>query len=293
MKIKHYQFTALETWIEELYIKHQIDSVELLNIDDMARRFNVWIYYKPIKSKGLEVHSNMYTMIIDSRLSPTLQWLAFLHELCHLLRHVGNQTKLPELFTKGQEDEAEQFVLYAAMPILMISKLHMPPQKDKAIEYLSRTFAIPRRMAELRLNQIHRREFQGAIDSVLAEQNNASVSGFASKEEPSIQNIKLFSYYDSSADVSGPSQIVIEVDSATMNSSGEFYFSEDSHFDELEIEDFYGYKCTQLSVRDLKYKDDKIGLNFPTLSLLYGRTSKRFVLQMKDVEQFLELERGF
>lgn len=291
MKIKHYQMTALEMWIEELYIKHQIDSAELLNIDDMARRFNVWIYYQPIRSKGLEVYPNMYTMNIDSRLSPTKQWLDFLHELCHLLRHVGNQTKLPELLTKSQEEEAEQFVLYAAMPISMISKLHMPPQKDKAIEYLIRTFAIPKRMAELRLDQIHRREFQGTIDSILAEHNN--YSGSTSKDEPAIQNIKLYSYYYSNSDVSGPSQIVIEVDAATMNSSGEFYFSEDSHFDELDIEDFYGYKCTLLSVNDLKYKNDQIVLNFPTLSLLYGRNAKRFVLQMKDVEQFLELERGF
>lgn len=291
MKIRNYQMTALEIWIEELYSEHQIDSLELLNIDDMARRFNVWIHYKPIKSKGVEFHSNMYTMIIDSRLSPTLQWLAFLHELCHLLRHVGNQTKLPELFTKSQEDEAEQFVLYAAMPISIISKLHMPAQRDKAIEYLSRTFAVPKKMAERRFDQIQRREFQGAVNSVLAEQSNAV--GSASMEEPLIQNIKLYSYYDSNADVSGPSQIVIEVDGPSMNSSGEFYFSEESHFDELEIEDFYNYKCTQLSVRDLKYKDDMIGLNFPTLSLLYGRSAKRFVLQMRDVEKFLELERGF
>lgn len=291
MKIRNYQMTALEMWIEELYIKHQIDSVELLNIDDMARRFNVWIYYHPMKSKGLEVHPNMYTMNIDSRLFPSKQWLDFLHELCHLLRHIGNQTRLPELFTKAQEDEADQFVLYASMPISMISKLHMPDQRDKAIEYLCRTFAVPKKMAERRFDQIQRREFQGVVDSVFMEQPNAA--GPDPNDEPQIHNIKLYSYYDSSADVSGPSQIVIEVDRATMNSSGEFYFSENSHFDELEIEDFYSYKCTQLSVRDLKYKDDKIGLNFPTLSLLYGRAAKRFILQVRDLEKFLELERGF
>ncbi|BFH63964.1 ImmA/IrrE family metallo-endopeptidase [Paenibacillus azoreducens] len=291
MKIKHYQLTALEMWVEELFERCGIDSVEQLNIDDIARRLNVWVFYKPMKSKGLETRPGIYTMIIDSRLSPTQQWLDFLHELCHLLRHAGNQTTLPELFTVGQEQEAEQFVLYAAMPISIIAKLHIPQQRDKAIEFLSRTFAIPKKFAERRLDQIQRREFQGTVDSVLAKQ--IPFIGSDSKEEPKIQNIKLFSYYDSNADVPGPSQIVIEVDAATMNSSGEFYFSADGPFERLEIEDFYGYKCTQLSVKDLKYKDDKIGLNFPTLSLIYGRAAKRFVLQMRDIEQFLQLERGF
>lgn len=293
MKIKHYQMTALEMWVEELFERCGIDSVEQLNIDDIARRLNVWVYYKPIKSKGLEIRPGLYTMIIDSRITPTQQWLDFLHELCHLLRHAGNQTTLPELFTEGQEQEAEQFVLYAAMPISIISKLHIPQQRDKAIEFLSKTFAIPKKLAERRLDQIQRREFQGAVDSVLAKQISYRSEAAAGANEKPIHGVNLYSYYDSNSDVSGPSQIVIEVDAATMNSSGDFYFSADGPFERLEIEDFYGYKCTQLSVKDLIYNDDRIGMNFPTLSLLYGRAAKRFVLQMRDLERFLELERGF
>ncbi|MCY9577897.1 ImmA/IrrE family metallo-endopeptidase [Paenibacillus alvei] len=55
-------------------------------------------------------------MNIDSRLLPREQWVEFLHELCHLLRHAGNQTIMPEQFTQAQEAEADAFTMYAAMP---------------------------------------------------------------------------------------------------------------------------------------------------------------------------------
>ncbi|HEY2493164.1 MAG TPA: hypothetical protein VGI33_09655 [Paenibacillus sp.] len=34
----------------------------------------------------------------------------------------------------------------------------------------------------------------------------------------------------------------------------------------------------------------QIGINFPTINLKYGRDAKRFVVQMKDIEQVLIFE---
>lgn len=289
--IKHYQMTALEVWVEELYERIGITEVALLNIDDLARRLNVWVHYNPMISKGLEIHLGMYSMNIDSRLSPTHQWLEFLHELCHLLRHAGNQSVLPELFTKGQEDEAEQFVLYAAMPISIISKLHIPNSRNKAIEFLSRTFGVPKGLAERRMDQIERREYQGTMDSIAAKTINYSDLGIT--EEKRIFGVSVYAYYDSNADIPGPSQLVIEVSSEAMNKEIDYSFSIDGPFERLEIEDFYGYKYTQLFASDLKYKDDLIVLNFPTLALKYGKSGRRFVIQMKDLEQFICFERGY
>lgn len=289
--IKHYQMTVLEMWIEELYERIGITDITLLNIDDLARRLNIWVYYNPMKSKGLERLPGMYTMNIDSRLSPTKQWLAFLHESCHLLRHVGNQTVLPTLFTKAQEEEAEQFVLYAAMPISMISKLHMPERRDKAIEYLSRTFAVPKSLAERRLDQIERREYQGAMDSLTAR--TIYRDDLITSEVKPIIGVSIYAYYDSNADIPGPSQLVIAVDSQTMNNELEYSFSIDERFERLETEDFYGYKYTHLFASDLRYKNDQIVLNFPTLALKYGKAGRRFVIQMNELETFVRFERGY
>lgn len=44
--------------------------------------------------------------------------------------------------------------------------------------------------------------------------------------------------------------------------------------------------------QDLIYKDGMIGVNFAVLNLKYGR-NQQYVLHMKDIEQFLRLERGF
>lgn len=69
-------------------------------------------------------------MFLDGRLPLDQQRLDFLHELCHLLRHAGNQMIMPESFTKMQELEAEQFLLFAAMPFSMISRLDIPGSKQ-------------------------------------------------------------------------------------------------------------------------------------------------------------------
>ncbi|MCM3339225.1 ImmA/IrrE family metallo-endopeptidase [Paenibacillus sp. MER TA 81-3] len=108
--------TRIEEFQEELYNKIGVTEPSQLTIEDISFRMNVWIYYGSFRSEALEVKSGMYTMNIDSRLEPTQQWLDFLHELCHLLRHAGDQSTMPEQFTQAQEDEADAFALYASMP---------------------------------------------------------------------------------------------------------------------------------------------------------------------------------
>ncbi|WP_411810215.1 ImmA/IrrE family metallo-endopeptidase [Bacillus altitudinis] len=50
-----------------------------------------------MKVEFLNISSRYYagTIIIDNRLSPQEQWQNFGHELCHALRHEGNQLIMP------------------------------------------------------------------------------------------------------------------------------------------------------------------------------------------------------
>lgn len=157
------KLTPLEQIVEDLYNAHGISSPKLLTIRAIARRLNVWVYFKPIVSKGLEINPNIHTINIDSRLSPIKQWLDFLHELGHLLRHAGNQTILPKLFTQAQEIEAENLILYAAMPFFMISQYKLPGNRKDAIHFLAAAFKVLFKLAEKRLDQIQRREFEGTL----------------------------------------------------------------------------------------------------------------------------------
>ncbi|MNP02968.1 hypothetical protein D3C76_948350 [compost metagenome] len=109
----------------------------------------------------------MYSMFLDNRIPPDQQRLDFLHELCHLLRHAGNQMTLPESFTRMQEIEAEQFVMYAAMPISMISKLTIPSELNLAIALFVETFNVPSTLAKQRIEQIDRRINQGMMSATI------------------------------------------------------------------------------------------------------------------------------
>ncbi|GGH16972.1 ImmA/IrrE family metallo-endopeptidase [Paenibacillus segetis] len=159
----HYQMTNLEQFLEDIYKQNNITSPHQISIDEISHRLNVWVHKAEVRSRAVESTAGMHSMFLDSRITPEEQHFEFLHELCHLLRHTGNQTIMPESFTQAQEDEAERFILYAAVPFSMFSQLPIPGYHSEAVAYLSEIFRVPFEFAERRLDQIIRREFQGIL----------------------------------------------------------------------------------------------------------------------------------
>ncbi|WP_405132523.1 ImmA/IrrE family metallo-endopeptidase [Paenibacillus sp. FSL H8-0175] len=164
----YYQMTVLEKWTEDLYKRLNLHQPSQISISYIAERLNIWVHYLDVKSKSIEASAGMYSLFIDNRLPANLQRLEFLHELCHLLRHGSdNQTLMPEHFTRAQEDESERFILYAAMPYSMISRMTLPEQREDAISYLAAEFQVPAELALQRIDQIQRRVFQGQLLAVM------------------------------------------------------------------------------------------------------------------------------
>ncbi|CAH1059455.1 ImmA/IrrE family metallo-endopeptidase [Paenibacillus pseudetheri] len=163
----YYQMTALEKWAEDLYKRLNLTQPSQISITYIAERLNIWVHYLDVRSKSIEASAGMYTMFIDNRLPASLQRLEFLHELCHLLRHGTNHILMPEHFTRAQEDESERFILYAAMPYSMISRMTLPEQREDAISYLAAEFQVPSELALQRIDQIQRRVFQGQLLAVM------------------------------------------------------------------------------------------------------------------------------
>ncbi|WP_028982761.1 ImmA/IrrE family metallo-endopeptidase [Sporolactobacillus terrae] len=64
---------------------------------------------------------------IDNRLPKPKQREAFFHELCHVLRHSGNQLngQIPKPFINLQEYDAKRFTQYAAIPLHMIDSINL------------------------------------------------------------------------------------------------------------------------------------------------------------------------
>ncbi|MDH6370585.1 Zn-dependent peptidase ImmA (M78 family) [Paenibacillus sp. PastF-3] len=214
--IKNYQIPPLERKITELYQSHHIIESSHLSIELLAKKFNVWIHYHNKKSKGIEVSSGVYSMFLDNRLPEEAQRLEFFHELCHLLRHAGNQLMMPEQFTKAQETEADRFIFYAAIPFFMIEKINLPLNRGEAIGYISREFKVPLNFAKKRFEQIEDRIRQGlylstfkyisVTEEIISESTECSNnSTYGSGSEARIQ-----AYYNWDGDCSRPEILVIE-----------------------------------------------------------------------------------
>ncbi|WP_410771023.1 ImmA/IrrE family metallo-endopeptidase [Fontibacillus sp. BL9] len=170
--IKHYQMTILEEFVEKLYSRFKITEPKQITVRELSKRLNVWVHYEEVTSRALEAVSGMYSMFLDSRLPVEQQRIDFLHELCHLLRHAGNQFLMPESFTRMQELEAEQFVTYAAMPISMISRLVIPTDHYQAKCLLMEEFKVSSHLAEKRISQIHRRINQSMMTATLKDRGD-------------------------------------------------------------------------------------------------------------------------
>ncbi|OME02062.1 hypothetical protein BSK54_12575 [Paenibacillus odorifer] len=158
----YYQMTVLEKWTEDLYKRLNLHQPSQISISYIAERLNIWVHYLDVRSKSIEASAGMYSLFIDNRLPANLQRLEFLHELCHLLRHGSDNQTL-----RAQEDESERFILYAAMPYSMISRMTLPEQREDAISYLAAEFQVPAELALQRIDQIQRRVFQGQLLAVM------------------------------------------------------------------------------------------------------------------------------
>ncbi|MFB9277395.1 ImmA/IrrE family metallo-endopeptidase [Cohnella cellulosilytica] len=152
----YYRTTPFEQWVEHLWIKSGIAEPSQLNVEEVASRLDVWVHFMNDSSRALD-YMGLRSILVDRRLDKEAQWEDFLHELCHVLRHAGNQTVMPQLFCEGQEAEANRFVLYAAIPFYMLRQIKLPARIDEAVETIASHFGVTLELAGKRLEQLQRR----------------------------------------------------------------------------------------------------------------------------------------
>lgn len=166
MLYSYYQETELEQWISTNYLRHGITSLAEHDIEHIAQAFDIELVYEDCPpfsdNEDRVIFLNKHADELTSR-------VVFFHELCHVLRHTGDQRVMPALFRCAQETEADQFVLYAAVPFYMFARLNLPDQRPEAIPFLAEHFRIPYHLAEQRLDQIQRRVLQGSLVAAARE----------------------------------------------------------------------------------------------------------------------------
>ena len=149
-----YKPSVVELWISSIYQHHDITHTSDLSISNIAEIFNVNVFSHdgPVFAEWEE---GLYSFIfLNTKKSEPDNRADFFHELCHVLRHVGCQKKLPQLFRELQENQAQHFQLVAAMPIYLFKQVSPSLYYEHYINQLSYTFQLPKKLVKKRLHHI-------------------------------------------------------------------------------------------------------------------------------------------
>lgn len=276
---EHYIMTQIEEYQETLYQRIGVTHPAHLTIEEIAGRLNVWLYFGPVGSKALEVWPGMYSVNIDSRLNQQEQWLDFLHELCHLLRHAGDQSIMPEQFTRAQECEANAFMLYAAMPLSMIQRLHLPQSFDGCVEMLANEFRVPMGVAARRMEHIQRRCLQGMFQKVASTYRTPGAP-----VESHNGHTEVYAYFDPNGDLDEPSQFLVSVDQKDVLKD-ELLIPIEGPYKRLSTENQPEMPCVPVRPEDIACRNGHIVLKIKRLAERHGLAARNVVLQMRDIEE--------
>lgn len=289
----HYKKTHLEHFVEKLYINHSILKPEDITIQRLSTELDIHIDYAPVRSRAYESITGMRFVLLDNRITPMKQRFDFLHELCHMLRHAGNQMTLPVPFIKAQEEDAEKFVLYATMPYFMIQSFSLSGDYSTAIQQISNVFGVSREMAKIRFDQILRREYEGEMLPWRREEY-ISHSFDQKNSEPShaLDEPVIFAYYDPHSTLDGPDQLIVCLDHATLSTQHEWIVPMEERFKEIEIDVLKNLELESASRGDLICFDGQLTLQIHQLVYRHGLSKRNFVLQMRDIEQILEADQS-
>ncbi|WP_158582340.1 ImmA/IrrE family metallo-endopeptidase [Rummeliibacillus sp. POC4] len=143
--------THLEDYIQHFYNQLDIHSPTQLNIDEIAQRLGISIFYWNEGSQALFINNSSF-IFLNNMMLPNFKWQEFCHELGHVLLHAGDQIRLPYSFVEYQEFKANNFALHAAAPTFMIDELDLPNTYQEAVRLLQDTFHISLTFACKRLD---------------------------------------------------------------------------------------------------------------------------------------------
>ncbi|MBO2942768.1 ImmA/IrrE family metallo-endopeptidase [Paenibacillus sp. F411] len=284
MIFPNYYETTLEQWVSNRYRASRILQPEDMDLDRISEVFLVDLRY----DQCLPFSDNEERVIFLNKRDPhPIARMVYFHELCHVLRHAGDQRRMNKLFRDGQEADAKAFLLYASMPFFMISQLDIPENQKGATYYLAKLFSVPPKLAKQRLLQIQRRELQSTLML-----SRLPIAGDEPVNVPT--ETQIYAYYDPAGNLECPSQLILHIDEQTLHTCDVLQFSLDdslAHIDESELHVFAA--CLPVLSDDLDYKDGKISLKLRHLTNRYNYASQSFVIQMKELKTVMEFNGAY
>ncbi|MDA7028577.1 ImmA/IrrE family metallo-endopeptidase, partial [Bacillus sp. CLL-7-23] len=153
--------SILEEEIERIYMQLNIIEPEQINMDKIAESFNIYLHFEDVNSR-MFCFNGYYSIVLDNKLSPEEQWQDFGHELCHVLKHSGDQFKMSFMFRQLQEFQANSFMYHFCVPTFMLENIKLPQLKSEAIKLIGDTFNVTYPFSAKRLEMYRRKQFSFA-----------------------------------------------------------------------------------------------------------------------------------
>ncbi|MFJ5625408.1 ImmA/IrrE family metallo-endopeptidase [Peribacillus loiseleuriae] len=150
----NYTTTALEDWITNLYSVIKIYHPKQISEENISRNYRIFLHRKP-RPSNFEIIGRYEGITIDSRETREIQREMFFHELCHILRHTGVQSMMPQAFRELQERDAKHFTRYAAIPFHMLKYIDI--DDPYVVDQMVSLFKVTPELCEARLEQIKNR----------------------------------------------------------------------------------------------------------------------------------------
>lgn len=161
-----YTTTALEDWVTSMYARMRIQDPADIDIKYLSYRFSIFIHYKPMPAR-YDIYGRYRAIVLDDRCTLVEQREQFFHEYCHILRHSGHQTMMPKAYRELQEWDANQFVMYAALPSFLLKSYDF--DDPMLVQYLADDFKVTEDLCVKRLEQIKRKQMN---DLLVAEKEH-------------------------------------------------------------------------------------------------------------------------
>ncbi|GLO64396.1 MULTISPECIES: ImmA/IrrE family metallo-endopeptidase [Oceanobacillus] len=143
-------YSHLEDYIQHIYKSIKISSPSQLNMTTIAERLGIQVSYGNVSFR-------INDEIILRRGTKEQQWQEFGHEVCHYLRHCGNQLSMHPLFFELQEYQANNFSYHFCVPTFMLLK-----QKNFNTLSIARTFNVTESFASRRLEIYQQNHIYGS-----------------------------------------------------------------------------------------------------------------------------------
>ena len=156
--------TYTEDFIESLYTKIGISLPHQLDINEIASKLGILVYFWDNPSQVLFLGGRAY-IFLDQDLTSNQMWQDFCHELCHVLFHSGSQEKMPYSWIEYQEWKANNFMGQACVPTFMLNKITLPESEDKAIQLIQELFNVEWAFAYKRLKKYNNNKFMHELDT--------------------------------------------------------------------------------------------------------------------------------